>query len=61
MIKMFTQEPTDAYLERLETNKLKSDLVEILKSIQVLVRGSTKDMLEQSRPKILELLKELGG
>jgi hypothetical protein len=58
---MFPQEPTEEYLERLEVNKLKSDLVENLKSLQVLVRGSTKDTLELVRPKILELLKEMGG
>lgn len=55
------QESPEECQERLETNKLKSDLVENLKSLQVLVRGSTKDKLELVRPKILELLKELGG
>jgi hypothetical protein len=57
----YTLEPTEDYLQRLQTNKLKSDLVETLKTLQVLVRASNKDKLEEIRPKILELLKEMGG
>lgn len=58
---IYTSEMSPEALERHETNKLKSDLVEHLKTLQVLVRGSRKDKLEQIRPKILELLKEIGG
>lgn len=58
---IYTSEMSPEALERQETNKLKSDLVENLKTLQVLVRGSRKDKLEQIRSKILELLKEMGG
>lgn len=58
---IYTSEMSQEDLERLLTNKMKSDLVETLKTLQVLVRASRKDKLEQIRPKILELLKEMGG
>lgn len=58
---IYTSEMSQEDLERLLTNKLKSDLVENLKTLQVLVRASKKDTLEQIQPKILELLKEIGG
>lgn len=58
---IYTSEMSPEDLERLHTNKLKSDLVENLKTLQVLVRASKKDVLEQIQPKILELLKEIGG
>lgn len=58
---IYTSEMSPEDLERHQTNKLKSDLVENLKTLQVLVRASRKDKLEQIRPKILELLKEIGG
>jgi len=57
----YTDQMPQEDLERLLTNKMKSDLVETLKAVQVLVRGSSKDKLEQVRPKIHELLKELCG
>ena len=56
---IYTSEMSPEALERLLTNKMKSDLVETLKTLQVLVRASNKDKLEQVRPKILDLLKEM--
>lgn len=58
---IYTSEMSPEALERLETNKMKSDLVETLKTLQVLVRASNKDKLEEIRPKILDLLIEMGG
>lgn len=58
---IYTSEMSQEDLERHQTNKLKSDLVENLKTLQVLVRASKKDALEKIQPKILELLKEMGG
>ena len=56
---IYTSEMSPEALERLLTNKMKSDLVETLKTLQVLVRASGKDKLEEIRPKILELLNEM--
>jgi hypothetical protein len=56
---IYASEMSPEALERLQTNKLKSDLVENLKTLQVLVRASNKDKLELIRPKILELLNEM--
>jgi len=58
---IYTSEMSPEALERLLTNKMKSDLVETLKTLQVLVRASSKDKLEEIRPKILDLLIEMGG
>lgn len=58
---IYTSEMSPEALERLLTNKMKSDLVETLKTLQVLVRASNKDKLEEIRPKILDLLIEMGG
>lgn len=58
---IYTSEMSPEALERHQTNKMKSDLVETLKTLQVLVRASGKDKLEEIQPKILELLKEMCG